>query len=284
MREFAQIKELQARLANRTNMSRQSNTDSADEFIFRRLDDEQLRGYRDDGFLRLGRVLTDEGLETMREQCMSAWRAEKGDFDPAKTWLQNALLNDIHHGAGIVRRLYFHGPLVDVAEQLVGPNLKGATSQLTFKIRGNTKPFGWHQDNGYGELEPYNSLTTLTALDDTDEENGCLWIIPASHQRGQLAAGLSAQDKQAEISIELDIDESKAIPVLMKAGEAVVFHCWTLHKSEGNRSRDRDRRILFLRYADANAVEVYNDRKPRLGRLLRGRTKFTEVGICETEL
>ncbi|WP_303855976.1 cation:dicarboxylate symporter family transporter [Salinicola salarius] len=57
----------------------------------------------------------------------------------------------------------------------------------------------------------------------------------ASHQRGQLAAGLSAQDKQAEISIELDIDESKAIPVLMKAGEAVVFHCWTLHKSVGNR-------------------------------------------------
>ena len=34
----------------------------------------------------------------------------------------------------------------------------------------------------------------------------------------------------------------------------------------------------------ADAVEVYNDRKPRLGRLLRGRTKFTEVESYETEL
>jgi hypothetical protein len=41
---------------------------------------------------------------------------------------------------------------------------------------------------------------------------------------------------------------------------------------------------LFLRYADAGAVEVYNDRKPRLGRLLRGRTRFMEVESYEAEL
>lgn len=35
-----------------------------------------------------------------------------------------------------------------------------------------------------------------------------------------------------------------------------------LHRSGGNTSQ-RDRRVLFLRYADADAVEVYNDRKPR---------------------
>jgi len=276
--------EQQTRLANSAGMNTQPQSCVSNEFIYRRLDDEQLTGYRDNGFLRLGRVLTEGGLETMREQCMSAWRAEKGEFDPTETWLQNALLNDINHRADIVRRFCFHGPLLDVAEQLVGLNIKGATSQLTFKMRGNTRPFGWHQDNGYGELDPYNSLTTLTALDDMDEENDCLWIIPASHQRGQLAAGLSVQDKQAETSIDLDVDESKAIPVVMKAGEAIVFHCWTLHKSEGNRSPDRDRRILFLRYADANAVEVYNDSKPRLGRLLRGRTRFEQVEDYEAEL
>jgi len=70
----------------------------------------------------------------------------------------------------------------------------------------------------------------------------------------------------------------------MKAGETLLFHCWTLHKSEGNFAQDRDRRILFMRYADADAVEVYNGGKPRLGRLLRGRTRFPEVARFETEL
>jgi ectoine hydroxylase-related dioxygenase (phytanoyl-CoA dioxygenase family) len=70
----------------------------------------------------------------------------------------------------------------------------------------------------------------------------------------------------------------------MKAGDALIFNCWMLHKSDGNYSHDRDRRILFLRYADADAVEVYNQRKPRLGRLVKGETKFTEVAQFEAHL
>jgi hypothetical protein len=41
---------------------------------------------------------------------------------------------------------------------------------------------------------------------------------------------------------------------------------------------------LFMRYADADAVEVYNDGAPRLGRLLRGQTRFDEVAAYEAEL
>ena len=70
----------------------------------------------------------------------------------------------------------------------------------------------------------------------------------------------------------------------MKAGECLFFHCHMLHKSEGNRSKDRDRRILFLRYADADAVEIYNEGKPRLGRLVRGATRFEQVRAFEGEL
>ncbi|MDA1177594.1 MAG: phytanoyl-CoA dioxygenase family protein [Planctomycetota bacterium] len=253
-------------------------------FHFNSLTAAQKSDYSQAGYLTLGRVLNDAGLEEMRRQCMDAWSADKGAFDGSKSWLQNSLLTDIHHRAAIVRDYYYRGPLVDVAEQLIGPNIKGATSQLTFKLRGNTMAFGWHQDNSYGELDPYNSLTTLTALDDTDESNGCLWIVPRSHQQGQVEPGLTLAHKKAEISVALSGDESQAIPVPMRAGEAIVFHCWMLHKSEGNSSLDRDRRILFMRYADADAVEVYNNRQPRLGKLLRGHTKFPEVAAFEQSL
>ena len=49
-------------------------------------------------------------------------------------------------------------------------------------------------------------------------------------------------------------------------------------------SKDQDRRILFMRYADADAVEVYNGRQPRLGRLVRGATKFDAVREYEAQL
>ena len=127
-------------------------------------------------------------------------------------------------------------------------------------------PFGWHQDNGCGELEPYNALSSLTALDDCDKENGCLWIIPGSHREGQVDVRRTDKEMKARAEIVVQVDESRAIPLPMKAGEAIMFHCWMLHKSTGNTSETRDRRILYLRYADADAVEVYNDRRPRLGR------------------
>ncbi|MEQ9459982.1 MAG: phytanoyl-CoA dioxygenase family protein [Phycisphaeraceae bacterium] len=246
-------------------------------FVDQKLTDQQLKQYRDDGFLRLGRILTDTGLEQMRASVMNAWEAEKGPFDPSATWLKNSLLVDIHKQSDIVRSYYLNGPLVDVAESLIGSNLKGVTSQLTFKMRGNTSPFAWHQDNGYGELDPYNALTTLTALDDADEQNGCLWILPGSHKMGQIER-LSKKQKDEQVSLDTrPEDESKAIPVPMKAGEAVCFHCHTLHKSEGNRSTTRDRRIVFLRYADADAVEVYNDRQVRLGPLIRGVSQYEQI-------
>ncbi|MDE2792349.1 MAG: phytanoyl-CoA dioxygenase family protein [Paracoccaceae bacterium] len=109
----------------------------------------------------------------------------KGEHDPKGTWLKNMLLDNVLHKSRIVRDYYFEGPLEDIAERLIGPNLKGVTAQLTLKFRGNTKRVHWHQDNVYGELEPYNAITCLTALDDSDETNGCLWIAPGSHKKGR---------------------------------------------------------------------------------------------------
>lgn len=255
-------------------------------FAPQKLSAEQIEFYKKFGYLKVGQTLTEAGVDSLLNECMSVWEAEKGEFDPGKTWLQNALIVDIHKKSPKVKEFYFNGPVVDVMEQLIGPNIKAATSQLTFKMRGNTKSFDWHQDNGYGELEPYTTISTLTALEDVDEENGCLRLIPGSHLQGQIDVNhlFDKDRKNKEVNIQVDVDESQAIPVPMKAGETLLFHCWTLHQSQGNFSENRDRRILFMRYADADAIEVYNDGKPRLGKLLRGTTRFDEVQAFEADL
>ena len=268
-------------------MSSASSVASSGLFQFRPLTPEQLAQYHEQGYLVVPGTLTPAGREHLLAEVMEVWRREKGEFDPAATWLQNALLPNIHHLSAAVRDFYFRGPLVHIAEQIIGPNIKGATSQLTFKMRGNTKEFGWHQDNGYGQLHPANALTTLTALEDNDQQTGCLWLIPGSHKQGQIDVSdrltTSAKTAGADLTIDL-ADESGAIPMPLQGGDTLIFHCHMLHKSQGNHSPDRDRRVLFLRYADADAVEVYNDNRPRLGRLLRGRTRFPEVEAFEADL
>ena len=246
--------------------------------------DAQRALFKEQGFLQFGPLLTPAGLDRMRTECMTSWSAEKSAFDRQGSWLQNALLPNIHHHSEFVRRYYFDGPLVDVATQLVGPNIKAATSQLTFKLRGNTQSFGWHQDNGYGELDPYNSISCLTALDDTDVDNGCLWVIPASHQQGQVAYRHTLDDKTSQVSIDMEVNAHDAVAIPLAAAHCLILDCHLLHMSAGNHARDRDRRILFTRYADADAVEVYNHRQPRLGRLLRGSSRFPEVERYESHL
>ncbi|MBT2561652.1 phytanoyl-CoA dioxygenase family protein [Pedobacter sp. ISL-68] len=253
-------------------------------FNYETLSREELTFFNENGYLIIKSILKPEGLAQMQQECMDAWGKEKETFDPNKSWLQNALLINIHHQATTVKEYYFSGPLVEMASEIIGPNIKGATSQLTFKMKGNTKPFGWHQDNGYGELEPYNALTTLTALDDTDRGNGCLWLIPGSHKKGQIRVEQNEAQKKSGAEIIVEADDSLAVPMEMKAGDVLIFNCWMLHKSDGNISGHRDRRILFLRYADADAIEVYNGGKPRLGRLVKGKTKFREVEEFEANL
>jgi len=261
-----------------------SKQDLAKYFNYQALTGDQIEFYEQQGYLVIPKVLTEAGLDLLREECQVAWDDEKKAYDDKASWNQNSLLPNIHHKASIVRDYYFRGPLVDVSEQLIGANIKGVTSQLTFKMCGNTNPFGWHQDNGYGELDPYNALTTLTAMDDADKKNGCLRLVPGSHKDGQLDNGFDQDARANKQSIDLQVDESRAVAMPMTAGDCLIFNCWMLHASDGNLSKDRDRRILFLRYADADAVEVYNDNQPRIGRLLRGETKFDSVRKFEQDL
>ena len=237
------------------------------------------------GYERLGKTLSHQKLIHMRKECMESWNTIKENYDPSKNWLKNTLLNNIHHYSPLVNTFYISGPFLDIMKEVIGPNIKTVTSQLSFKLPGNKKRVGWHQDNGYGELSPYNTVTTITALDDADTENGCLWIVPESHKLGQLKTGINetVESKRKLNEIDMNIDDTKKIPVIMKAGESIMFNCLMLHKSEANSSR-RNRRFLFMRYADADAVEVYNNNKPRLGKLLCGSTKYIEVNNFENSL
>lgn len=254
-----------------------------DLFVYRELTPEDIESYLELGYFHYGRVLTDRGLELLIEQCMVAWDRDMPEFDPDKPYRQNSQISNLHHESEVLRRYYFNGPIVDAAVKVIGPNIKAVTDVLLFKMAGNPQPTEWHQDNIYGELSPYNAISCLTALDDSTLENGCTWLIPRSHKQGQIEFSYTSQEKSAQKDVDLEVDESESAPLVLKAGECAFLHCHILHRGGSNKST-RHRRLIFTRYADADAVEAYNNNAVRLGKLLRGTTKYAEVRQYEAEL
>lgn len=244
-----------------------------DLFHFRRLTQVERRHYADYGFVVLEPLVTGAGLRALREQCMDAWYEEKREFDPAAAWSSGNSIPNIHHRSAAVRDYFFRGPLVDICERLIGSNLKGALAELIFSMQGDVKPIPWHQDNDLVQLLPNNAVAAITSFDDMDEEMGCFWVLPGSHRRGRI-----------DVTAELPLEEKRAVPIAPRAGECVLIHCRTLYKADGNFSHERDRRLLRLRYADADAVHVRAGRPPLLGRLLRGQTRFQDVKTFEADL
>ena len=244
------------------------------DFIDRKLSPPEVAEYEECGYLNFGQIVAAEALERLRAEADRIWASINRGYEREASWNQNALVNGVHKESAELRDVLYRSPLPDVMVQLIGPNVKLASNQLVFKQPGDDRPYSWHQDNGFGPLDPQNNVTCWMALDDTNERNGCLWVIPGSHRRGTLD---HRQERHRE-RIALIEDESAAIPVLMKAGECLLFHGNLLHMSKGN-DTDKIRRAFFFRYADADAIEMLTG-EPRIGKLLRGGSKFSEVRGC----
>ncbi|MDN5751500.1 MAG: phytanoyl-CoA dioxygenase family protein, partial [Pseudonocardia sp.] len=97
--------------------------------------------------------------------------------------------------------------------------------------------FRWHQDHSFlqGFLGPAarRVVTAMVLLDDADDENGALTVVPGSH-----LGEVRADDEPPRAG------DAEPVLVEAKAGSVVFFHSLVLHRSGPNRS-DRDRRAMF---------------------------------------
>ena len=73
------------------------------------------------------------------------------------------------------------GPFVDVAEDLLGPNVKFHHSKLNFKWSGGGEEVRWHQDIQFWPHTNYQVLTLGVYLDDVTDDMSPMAVIPNSH-------------------------------------------------------------------------------------------------------
>ena len=144
--------------------------------------------------------------------------------------------------------------LTDLVESLIGTGVSVYFSQIFFKPPHGGGPKPAHQDNFYfGPSDPEGVVTAWIALDDADEENGCLSYGRATHLQ-PLLPHAAPEDRPFDLQIS-DADvarlEMRAAPV--PKGGVSFHHGGTVHRSADNRS-DRWRRACAFHYVRNSVV------------------------------
>jgi ectoine hydroxylase-related dioxygenase (phytanoyl-CoA dioxygenase family) len=164
-------------------------------------------------------------------------------------------------------RLVSDERLLDVAQVFVGPDIALFASHYISKPPFSGQPVLWHQDAAYWPLEPMNVVTMWLAIDHSTPENGCLQVIPGSHKSS--IQGLRENTTVESVlgsEVDVDVDESQAVDLILRPGDAEVHHPNILHGSKANTSPHR-RCGLTIRYIPTS-TRILGDEQPFASALL----------------
>lgn len=95
---------------------------------------------------------------------------------------------------------------------------------------------GWHRDIRYWSFEREDLVSVWFALGEENVDNGALWLVPGSHEMTFEADRFDqAKFFRADHADNREIIRTAVSPRLT-AGDALFFHCNTLHSAGKNLS------------------------------------------------
>lgn len=262
------------------------------------LSPQQIASFRQNGYLVVPGVTTDEELAAMRVvydrlfDRKSGW--ESGDlFDMVSR-------DNLDKGLSLPQMLwpsryepYFCKTLArknceSIARQILGAPAQNMNEHAILKPAFTGAATPWHQDEsfntkGSGFLE---SIALWMPLQDVTEANGCLWYVPRSNL-GPLYPHRSPNNDPTIHGLETSPPAeilAKAVPICMRAGDIVIHHTLTLHSAGMNTGPEPRRayalgfgvkteRNLLLRDYPWN-LEKHTAREERFLKSLRPHQRF----------
>ena len=164
------------------------------------------------------------------------------------------------------RDLMDQGPVRRLAEEVLQDEVVPVNMQYFNKPAGIGQPTPAHQDGYYFHLTPCEAVTGWLALEDVDEENGCIHYIRGSH----LGTSFRPHGRTGVLGFSQGItdfgtahDRDNEISFPGPAGTFLMHHARTIHWAGANRSATRSRQALgFIYYAkrarlDLEAAKTY---------------------------
>ncbi|MCE2525521.1 MAG: phytanoyl-CoA dioxygenase family protein [Acidimicrobiia bacterium] len=242
---------------------------------------EEITSFYEKGYVRPGKVFSDEQVEFLRGvvQRLSRQEEEAGrrydlldptlwpdvddpdntPRDPAQSFdfLFNLWLTDDDFRAAV-----FNPTTARWAAQLLGTTSVRLLEDNALNKSPSPHELRWHQDYSYWPLAQPNAVTAWIALDDTTRHNGAMLMACGSQHLGErlpvvFGTGTPYLRESRPASVaEVGDPEALGLPVEvveLAAGEVSMHSALTWHASGPNLS-DSGRRAMVMRYVADGTV------------------------------
>lgn len=165
-------------------------------------------------------------------------------------------------------KMMFGSRFEKLASILLDDGVEGKNIQYFNKPPKIGKPTPPHQDGYYFMLQPNEAVTMWMALEPVDDKNGCVRYVKGSHRFGMRDHGRTKTIgfSQGITDYGCPNDVENEVFYNTNAGDLLVHHSLTIHRSDGNTSEHRTRKAMgFIYYAnkaqeDESAHEAYAKR------------------------
>lgn len=229
---------------------------------------EQINSYQADGYVVVPDVFSREELEAIDREIDRLIPEAEDNLPHRAGWiLQLGLRSDV------TRRFAEDDRLADLVSPLVHPGVAIHSAKLVGKPPRTEEVCHWHQDDAF-YIRPDDpgsySATRMSAwvpLQDADERNGCVWIVPGSHKWGLQDYHAVDNGTCRKVIDREAYANQHAIPMRMRAGNVMLFSALLWHHSKGNQT-DHVRRAFIVSYQEATLTQGAGDQ----WKVLRGPT------------
>ena len=203
------------------------------------LSTEQLNQYHRDGIVFPVSVLSQEEVLLFR----AALESLAGNCE--ETALKR--FDNLHLFFPWAYRLVTHEHLLNAVAGILGDDILVDASLVFYKRPHDPSYVSWHQDSVYTTWHLTPSTSAWIALTASRPANGCMRVIPGSHKSGSLhhvnISDPNMLNRRGE-RIDMVLDESQAIDVLLRPGEMSLHQSTVVHGSNSNVSEEP--RIGFI--------------------------------------
>jgi non-heme Fe2+,alpha-ketoglutarate-dependent halogenase len=186
-----------------------------------------------------------------------------------------------------------HPRIVDRVASVLGPDVLCWRSEFFPKYPGD-EGTDWHQADTFANAsgkpqilwpdetkEFGGTITVWTAFTEASEETGCLQFMPGTHQtmfydetkkmhydpasinqmdKGGIRRGFFGYDyRQLQVDPDWKPDESRAVSMVMKPGQAILFWSTLMHASLPHAGTTQQMRLGFAGRYVPTSVRVYPD-------------------------
>lgn len=210
------------------------------------LTDAQIAGYQSDGYLSPVRVISEREAATVRLRLEDIENGLGGRI----TGIQRSKFYLRYRWA---YELATTPAMLDIAEELLGPDILLYYSNFWFKNAGDQGYVTWHQDITYFGHEPHDVLTFWIALTPATEESGCMQVLPGTQNEGPLPLATPDLNERNMLPsgqlVDFDVASVDPVSMPLSPGEASIHHVCAIHGSLPNMSDDRRMGVTFCFHA-----------------------------------